>query len=800
MKSCLILFMLLFITIQSLNAQLIDWANSIGGPNDDKVSEYSEIDPMGNIFIAGTFMDSINFGAINIKSKRQSTKDFFIAKMNSSGEYVWAINGGGKKGDSEMHVMKTDNEGNIIVLIISWANPEIEINGITLQNDYGYNGFYIYLLKLSNDGELIWGGKSPSEFVVFNYFFPSPKIVFDKNNNIYILSSIVHGEHSEILKLNPNGDLIFRHKYYPETSGRAWTTSGCIDNNDNLYVSYYFNLSMEIGNNKYEGKDNVLITCFNPEGSLKWSKNIGSVGIEYVYGMVIIDNKLNVVGKYAEGIEPIEVDFGGKLIKRLDNYTGFYAKYELNGTLDDIFNIPVNFMGGINNLAKLYQDGEKTLLYFNTKLYSINQSKLFKNELSEISSFSLSSCGNQIVSGEYTISKTFSNGNPLISVGGIDIFVAKLKRENPYPLPKPTLNYPANNSNAHNLISMLGWFGVGCASSYQIQISKDENFNQIVFDKDNISNYSIYSDSLEYLTKYFWKVRAFSSDTLSEWSETWNFTTVKPEPDLVSLIYPANNSVNIEKKLTLTWDLTPRASKFFLQLSKDIDFAEKVVSNANIVENKFQVELEFETQYYWKVAAANSFGASDWSEIWTFKTLPDKPETPQLVTPNNNSVNEPINTRFTWNNVGANIVYNIIISQDTDFVFKDYDLNISEIQWKGMLEKNTEYFWKVKAVNSFISSDWSEVWSFKTGTETSIQTQDILTNFTVFPNPITDMLQINVGETNLPVSLKICDLIGNVVFVQELNNLNNSIDVSNLCSGVYWVSINDNSRKIIILH
>lgn len=64
----------------------------------------------------------------------------------------------------------------------------------------------------------------------------------------------------------------------------------------------------------------------------------------------------------------------------------------------------------------------------------------------------------------------------------------------------------------------------------------------------------------------------------------------------------------------------------------------------------------------------------------------------------------------------------------------------------------------------------------------------------VFPNPSSDFIFIN-GIENLKVKIEITDLTGKVVFISEFNQ--NSIDISALKTGVYFINIVENGNTII---
>ena len=85
---------------------------------------------------------------------------------------------------------------------------------------------------------------------------------------------------------------------------------------------------------------------------------------------------------------------------------------------------------------------------------------------------------------------------------------------------------------------------------------------------------------------------------------------------------------------------------------------------------------------------------------------------------------------------------------------------------------------------------------------TSIEEQaSIFDNISVYPNPVSDYLVIELPQTENMVSLQMTDMIGNTIMQTQLNGYN-SIDVSYLSQGTYFLKFNSlNSthvEKIII--
>jgi len=90
-------------------------------------------------------------------------------------------------------------------------------------------------------------------------------------------------------------------------------------------------------------------------------------------------------------------------------------------------------------------------------------------------------------------------------------------------------------------------------------------------------------------------------------------------------------------------------------------------------------------------------------------------ETPELSFPNNESHNNSTNIDFVWSKVNGSQEYIFQVSDSDSFenILHEVSTNINSCVISD-LEKSHQYFWRVYAMNSKDSSDWSEVFTFST--------------------------------------------------------------------------------------
>lgn len=198
------------------------------------------------------------------------------------------------------------------------------------------------------------------------------------------------------------------------------------------------------------------------------------------------------------------------------------------------------------------------------------------------------------------------------------------------PVEIPVLTSPGNNAKNVNQYVKLEWEEFTEADVYHLNLSKNSDFSNNLIDKNDISANYFQADTLDELTEYFWKVRAINDESTSDWSETWAFTTAGKEvilPTIPSLISPLNNAQDLPFDLVnLKWNEADNTDKYHLQMSTFEDFNDDIVIEDNTLvafEYSFE-ELDPETIYFWRVKGINNEGESNWSEVWNFKTKPDK--------------------------------------------------------------------------------------------------------------------------------------------------------------------------------
>jgi hypothetical protein len=191
----------------------------------------------------------------------------------------------------------------------------------------------------------------------------------------------------------------------------------------------------------------------------------------------------------------------------------------------------------------------------------------------------------------------------------------------------PQLTSPQNGSDSISLTTLIDWANVGSATSYRILLAMDSTFNSVILDVGNlsVSQYSVPSPYLTYVTRYYWKVNASNTIGAGPWSVTWNFRTIQIQiPSVPVLIFPANNTNNMNLTPTLDWQNSTNPYFYRVNLATDLNFNNMVFVRDSIAQSQYMVPagtLTTNTLYFWRVQAYSPGGASAWSSVFVFRTF-----------------------------------------------------------------------------------------------------------------------------------------------------------------------------------
>ena len=182
-----------------------------------------------------------------------------------------------------------------------------------------------------------------------------------------------------------------------------------------------------------------------------------------------------------------------------------------------------------------------------------------------------------------------------------------------------------------------------------------------------------------------------------------------------SLISPANNSVDQPFAPLFVWHKDTAAINYHFQLALDSFFSSLICNDSTVADTVKRIgNLGITTTYYWRVRGANLTGYGTWSPTYTLVTHNVYPVS--LSSPENNSINQSVQSVLSWSATTYVSSYRLQVSVDQSFlslVFDDSTITTTSKQI-GPLTSNTVFYWRVMTLDSGNHSPWSSNWQFRT--------------------------------------------------------------------------------------
>lgn len=265
-----------------------------------------------------------------------------------------------------------------------------------------------------------------------------------------------------------------------------------------------------------------------------------------------------------------------------------------------------------------------------------------------------------------------------------------------------------------------------------------------------------------------------SLNSNSHFDENLEAFSIISSLDVPEGIYPADMATQIPTNPVFNWQNVNGASSYHFQVADNPGFEPTIISLVNHPQSQYQASsLNPYTTYYWRVASIGEIGSSLFSETLQFSTgsLSETPATPDLISPRNFASGLPRNPDFSWSMSALAESYQLQIATDpyfTHIVVDGQDISTCEFT-SPILEASSLYYWRVAAVNSHSSSNFTSARRFITGQsvdnaeELIPVVQNSLSQNS--PNPFHPHTQINFSLKNpsQKLSLKIFNTKGQLV-------------------------------------
>jgi hypothetical protein len=251
-----------------------------------------------------------------------------------------------------------------------------------------------------------------------------------------------------VVKLNSNGGHVWS-KSYGGLNSQTGVTVG-VDSFEYVYIGGRFSGSFDMGDGPLtsQGAEDIFLAGLDPEGSLLWSKRAGNLDYDVIGGMAVepVSGDVLVTGRF-----PTAVDFGDGVLASAGSDDVFVARMDYFGSpiWSNRFGDALSQAG--TSIALVQESGDILVVgdlfgsidFGDGDITSAGGSDVFVAKLTgsgspvwskrfgdaaEQRALSVASdeSGNVLVTGFFQGTINFGDG-PLVSAGGKDIFVAKLK-------------------------------------------------------------------------------------------------------------------------------------------------------------------------------------------------------------------------------------------------------------------------------------------------------------------------------------------------------------------------------------
>jgi len=309
----------------------IMWQNTIGGSGDDFLISIKQTSDGG--YIVGASSDS-NISGDKTENSRGGL-DYWILKLDSSGNIVWQKTYGGAQPEFETYVVETTDGGYFV-----GGYSDSDVSGDKTDPTNGQRDYWA--LKLNSTGAIVWQNSIGGSLV------DRPQMAFQAADGGYVMGgysfSGISGDKTQanqgvtdnwIVKLDSNGNVLWDKSYGGSDSD---VLRNLIQTADGGYLAGGYSKS-NISGDKTEnsrGDYDYWILKLDGSGNLVWQKTIGGSGTDYLRDLKqLADGSYIVVGYSTSNIS------GDKTQNSNGGYDYWLVKLDTSGNI-----ISQNSIGG----------------------------------------------------------------------------------------------------------------------------------------------------------------------------------------------------------------------------------------------------------------------------------------------------------------------------------------------------------------------------------------------------------------------------------------------------------------------
>jgi len=322
------------------------WTRTWGGPSEDWGSAVA-VDGFGNVYVTGNFRETADFDPDGGDPHTSNgSRDFFVSKFDSSGDFKWARTWGADNCHEEYsYGIAADGLGNVYITGYFSGDADFDPDGGDPHSFHG--GHDAFLSKFDSSGDFqwarTWGGNNDDS---------GQGVAADSSGYVYVT-----GGFYLIVYLDPGGSDMYtsngsKDAYLSKFDssgefvwGRTWGGSGyeqgsgvATDGSGNVYVAGYFRETVDFnpsGGDPHtsNGERDIFLSKFDSSGDFQWAQTWGGSSSDRGWGIAADDSgNVCVTGDFSK-----TVDFdpgGGDPHTSNGSFDVFLSKFDSYGNFE----------------------------------------------------------------------------------------------------------------------------------------------------------------------------------------------------------------------------------------------------------------------------------------------------------------------------------------------------------------------------------------------------------------------------------------------------------------------------------
>lgn len=449
------------------------WAIKQGSAADEQGLAVA-VDAATNIYVAGTFANSLSLGSSNFLSSGGT--DIFFAKYNSLGGLLWAQKCGGASADAAQS-LRVDKSGNVFIAG-NFFSSTASFGGIIVTNNSSPVAAFsdAFLAKFGSDGNVLWvrtasGSRNDQ----------ATAVAVDEAGNAYLTGSYhnaamfggigltnLANTNFFVAKYDPAGDVVWAKTAtgtnYCQGNGVAVDSSANVIVTGFIYGTANFGSGSITNTNSvssFSGNATVFVAKYDGNGALQWARKGGTNGMGFGQN-VAADSSGNIFAtsyrrSYGGGVMLTKYDGGGSVLWVRTNNVGCCTDnfISVSGIALDAAGNPLLAGGGsaYTTLEGLTLNAQGFIVKYRSSdgaPYWILKSGNIGNAVG------LDGDGNAYVAGSFYNTALFGMSSNLTSSGGNDAFLVKFGISAPTITGSPADQFVIAGSNSTLQVTTAG--------------------------------------------------------------------------------------------------------------------------------------------------------------------------------------------------------------------------------------------------------------------------------------------------------------------------------------------------------